>query len=182
MLHKLLHSRVVPSRLKRAGPLALIATLALLVAPAASSGNYGDASGDNIGGAGDVTAVTVAGDKGSGQLVFRIAGSNIASSEQNVLFLDIDSDANPNTGNLEDGGADYSFVVDNDTYGFAHWSGTDWVDVTPTTVRINGNTSQITVSVNRSELGNTADFNFSVTAFISVRSCVMLCAFGFRIP
>jgi hypothetical protein len=165
MLHELQHPRVVASRLKRAGPLALIATLALAVAPAASSGNYADASGDNIGGAGDVTAVTVAGDKATGQLVFRIAGTNIASSEDNVLFLDIDSDANPNTGNLNDGGADYSFVVDANSYGFAHWSGTAWAEATPPTARVSGNTSQITVSVNRSDLGSTADFNFSVTAF-----------------
>ena len=166
MLHQLHRLRAaIPSRLKRAGPLAAIAVVALLVVPTASSGNYGDASGDNIGGAGDVTAVTVAGDKGTGQLVFRIAGSNIASSEQNVLFLDIDSDANPNTGNLTDGGADYSFVVDDNSYGFSHWSGTSWVDATPTTVRVTGNTSQITISVNRSDLGNTGDINFSVTAF-----------------
>ena len=165
MLDKLQFPRVVPSRLKRTGPLAVIALLALSVVPAASSGTYADASGDNIGGAGDVTAVSVAGDKGSGQLVFRISGSNIASSKQNVLFLDIDSDANPNTGNLEEGGVDYSFIVDDNSYGFFHWSGTDWIDVNPPTVRITGNTSQITVSVNRSDLGNTADFNFSVTAF-----------------
>ncbi len=165
MLNKLHLPRAVPTPLKRAGPLAVIAALALAVAPAASSGNYGDASGDNIGGAGDVTAVTVAGDKGTGQLVFRIAGTNIASSKQNVLFLDIDSDANPNTGDLEDGGADYSFMVDDDSYGFAHWSGTNWAQTSPATVRVTGNTSQITVSVNRSDLGNTADFNFTVTAF-----------------
>ena len=165
MLNKLQLPRAVPSRMKRAGPLAVIAGLALAVVPAASSGTYGDASGDNIGGAGDVTAVSVAGDKGTGQLVFRIAGTNIASSQQNVLFLDIDSDANPNTGNLDDGGADYSFLVDDNSYGFAHWSGTNWVPTTPPTARITGNTSQITISVNRSDLGNTADFNFSVTAF-----------------
>jgi hypothetical protein len=164
MFHKLHLPRAVPTRLKRAGPLAAIAALALAVAPAASSGNYGDASGDAIGGAGDVTAVTVAGDKGTGQLVFRIAGTNIASSKQNVLFLDIDSDANPNTGDLEDGGADYSFVVDDDSYDFVHWSGSNWAETSASTVRITGNTSQITVSVNRSDLGNAADFNFTVSA------------------
>jgi hypothetical protein len=142
----------------------LVVAAALVAVPASSAGNYADPSGDNIGGAGDVTAVSVAGDKGTGQLVFRLTGTNIASSKQNILFLDIDSDANPSTGDLEDGGADYSFVVDDDSYGFARWSGTDWADLTSTTARVTGNTSQITISVNRSELGNTADFNFSVTA------------------
>jgi|SRR5690349_11714375 len=166
MLKELQRARAaIPSRLKRAGPLAVVAVLALLLVPTASSGNYGDASGDNVGGAGDITAATVTGDKGTGQLVFRITGSNIASSQQNMLFLDIDSDANPNTGNVADGGADYSFVIDDTSYGFGHWSGSDWVSVNGSTVRVTGNTSQITISVNRSELGNTTDLNFSVTAF-----------------
>jgi hypothetical protein len=156
--------------LKRAGPIAAVVVLALALVPAASSGNYADPSGDNVGGAGDITSVTVAGDKGSGQLVFRIAGVNIASSEQNVIFLDIDSDANPNTGNLVDGGADYSFYVDDTSYGFAHWTGADWAQLSPTTVHVSGGTSQIMVSVNRSELGNTADFNFEATALNVVLS------------
>lgn len=165
MLKQLHRARgAIPSRLRRGGPLTVIAVLALLLVPTASSGNYGDPSGDNVGGAGDITAATVTGDKGTGQLVFRIAGSNIASSEQNMLFLDIDSDANPNTGNLTDGGADYSFVVDDTSYGFAHWSGSDWVAATGATVRVTGNTSQITISVNRSDLGNATDLNFSVTS------------------
>ena len=151
--------------LARAGTLLAVVALALLLVPAASSGNYGDATGDAMGGAGDITAVTVAGDKGSGQLVFRISGVNIASSEENVLFVDIDADANPNTGNLVDDGAEYSFYVDNDTYGFAHWDGADWVRAPNSTVRVSGGTSQIMISVNRSELGNTSDFNFTAVAF-----------------
>src|SRR6185312_8578690 len=103
-------------QLKRAGPLLAVVALALVLVPAASSGTYGDATGDSVGGAGDVTGVTVTGDKGSGQLVFRIAGVNIASSAENVLFLDIDTDANPTTGNLLDGGAEYSFYLDNGSY------------------------------------------------------------------
>ena len=151
--------------LKRAGPIVAMAVLALAMVPAASSGNYADASGDNTGGAGDLTSVTVSGDKGSGQLVFRIAGVNIASSPQNVIFLDIDSDANPNTGNLNDGGADYSFYVDDNSYDFVHWNGSDWVETPNATVRVSGGTSLIMVSVNRAELGNSADVNFSATAF-----------------
>ena len=43
--------------------------------------------------AGDVLSITVVGDKASGQLLFRIVGTNIASSETAPLILDIDSDA-----------------------------------------------------------------------------------------
>jgi hypothetical protein len=149
--------------LKRAGPVAAVAALALALVPSASSGNYADASGDPTGGAGDLTSVTVTGDKASGQLVFRITGSNLASSEQNVLFLDIDTDANPATGNLLDGGDEYSFYLDNGSYDFSHWNGTDWVGTPYSTVRVSGGPTGVMISVNRSELGNTNDFNFSAT-------------------
>ncbi len=149
-----------PSRLKRAGPIAAALMAALVLVPTASSGNYTDASGDAFGEAGDLTAVTVAGDKGSGQLVFRITGSNIASSEKNALYLDIDTDANPLTGSLTDNGAEYEFYVDDNSYGFGRWDGSQWVKAPNLTVRVTGDTSEIMISVNRSELGNTADFNF----------------------
>jgi hypothetical protein len=147
--------------LPRAGPIALALVVALAVVPSASSGTYADASGDNIGGAGDITSVGVSGDKTSGQLLFRIAGANMASSDENVLFLDIDTDANPLTGNLSEGGTEYSFYVANRTFDFSRWDGAQWVDTPYTTVRVSGGTSQIVISVNRSELGNTTDFNFS---------------------
>jgi hypothetical protein len=142
-----------------------VVVAALAVVPAASSGNYADPSGDNVGGAGDITSVTVAGDKGTGQLVFRVAGSNLASSQQNVLFVDIDADANPATGNPITG-AEYSFYVDDSSYDFARWNGSDWVDPPSSTVRVSGNTSVNTISVNRSELGNTSDFNFEASSLL----------------
>jgi hypothetical protein len=151
--------------LKRAGPIAAALVAALLLVPSASSGNYTDASGDNLGPAGDLTAVTVAGDKVSGQLLFRISGSNLASSDTNRLFLDIDADANPLTGSLADDGAEYEFYVGGNIYGFGRWDGSQWVRASNLTVLVSGNTSQITISVNRSELGNTADFNFVATTF-----------------
>ena len=152
----------VSARLKRAGPIAAALMAALVLVPTASSGNYTDPAGDS-GTAGDITAVTVAGDKASGQLVFRITGTNIASSEKNPLFLEIDSDANPLTGNLLANGADYSFYVDDNSYGFGHWDGSNWVRASDLTVRVSGGTSQILVSVNRSELGNASVFNFAVS-------------------
>ena len=154
----------VTSRLKRAGPIAAALMAALILVPSASSGNYVDASGDSFGGAGDLAAVTVTGDKSSGQLLFRIAGSNIASSETNWILLDIDTDANPTTGSLLDGGAEYEFYVDDNSYGFGRWDGAHWVRASNLTVRVSGGTSEIMISVNRSELGNTADFNFVATS------------------
>ena len=156
----------VARRLKKCGgPIAAALMAALVLVPTASSGNYTDASGDSFGGAGDLTAVTVAGDKGSGQLVFRITGSNIASSDKNTVYLDIDTDANPLSGSLADSGAEYEFYVDDNSYGFGRWDGSNWVVTPDQTVRVSGDTSEIMISVNRSELGNTADFNFVATAF-----------------
>jgi hypothetical protein len=146
----------------RIGPIVAVLMAALVLVPSAASGNYTDPAGDS-GAAGDITAVTVVGDKNSGQVVFRISGSNLATSETNLLFLTIDSDANPLTGDLTDNGSDYWFGMDDSTYGFEHWDGSRWVDSPDLTVRITGGPSGIMVSVNRSELGNTADFNFAAS-------------------
>ncbi len=112
----------MPSALERAGPIAAALAVALVLVPTASSGTYADPAGDS-GGAGDVTGVTVMGDKVSGQVVFRISGTNLASGETNPLFLAIDSDSNPLTGDLTDHGTDYWFGVDLGGYWFGRWDG-----------------------------------------------------------
>ena len=152
--------------LKRAGPVAVaIAALALFAVPAASSQGgpqYPDATADS-GSAPDISGVTVSSDKTSGQVVFRIVGTNLSTSPNFITFLKIDSDANPITGDLLAGGADYFFAVDDTTYGFAHWTGSDLGDTPYSTVTVSGGGGgTVLISVNKSELGNTSDFNFSV--------------------
>jgi hypothetical protein len=147
------------SALKRAGPVAAALAAILVLVPAASAGTYTDPAGDSAT-AGDVTGVSVVGDKASGQLLFRITGTNLASSDKNVVFLTIDSDANPLTGNIADNGSDYWFVVDNGSYWFMRWNGSDWDDTSTQSVRVSGGRTQILISVNRSEVGNTSSFNF----------------------
>jgi hypothetical protein len=144
---------------KRAGPLVAVLLAALVLAPGATPGTYADKSGDS-GSAGDITGVQVNADKASGQLIFLIAGSNLSTSQNDLTVLFIDSDANPATGQPNLLGADYVFAIDDSTYDFEHWNGSDWVDTPYTTVRINGGGSGMTISVNRSELGNTSTFNF----------------------
>jgi hypothetical protein len=148
--------------MKTRGPIAAALTAALILVPTASSGTYTDPAGDSTT-AGDLVSVTVAGDKASGQLLFRITGTNIASSETNLLFLDIDSDANPLTGDITDNGSDYSFGIDNTSYGFFHWNGSDWAATSDLSVQISGSTSQILISVNRSDLGGSSLINFFAT-------------------
>src|SRR3954454_9786043 len=151
--------------LRHAGPVAVaIAALALLGVPAASSQvgpQYPDATGDS-GSAPDVTGVTVSSDKASGQIVFRIVGSNLSTSPNFLTLLNIDSDANPVTGDISSSGADYAFEVDDSSYGFWHWSGSDWVATAYSTVTVSGGGGSVLISVNRSEVGGTSDFNFSV--------------------
>ncbi len=154
--------------MKRAGPVVAAAIAAMLVlAPAASpAGSYTDPAGDNAT-AGDITGLTVSGDKSSGQLAFRLTG-NLAISDTVPLLLFIDSDANPMTGNIMDVGADYIFAVGSDGYDFEHWNGVDWVDTPFATVRVFGSSQAITISVNKSEIGNTSDINFWAESFDSV--------------
>jgi len=164
-MHFRLPRRAVASRLKKSrGLIAAALTAALILVPTASSGDYTDPSGDS-GTAGDLTSVTVAGDKASGQLLFRMTGTNIASSETTPLILDIDSDANPLTGDITFNGMDYEFDVDNSSYGFFHWNGSDWVATPDLSVQVSGGTGQILISVNKSELGNSSTFNFFVVSF-----------------
>lgn len=148
-------------RSKWAVSAAAVAALALVLVPAASStGLYTDASGDS-GTAPDISGVTVAGDKASGQLLFRINGTNLASSPDLPTILFIDSDANPVTGDISSLGADYVFGVDDTSYGFWRWDGSNWFPTSYGTVRVTGNSRGIMISVNRSELGNASKFNFS---------------------
>jgi hypothetical protein len=152
------------SRIKRFGLMVGVVGALILVPSAASQSGpqYADGSGD-AGGAGDLSGVTVLGDKSSGQYVFRIAGSNLSTAPNQLTFLYIDSDANPLTGSLNADGADYAFGVDDSSYDLAHWDGSDWVDTPSSTVRVccvGGGTS-LMISINRSELGNTSSLNFS---------------------
>lgn len=149
---------------KRSGPIVAVLMAALILVPAASSGNYTDPAGDSTT-AGDITSLTVVGDKGSGALLFRIQGTNIASSETNPLFLVIDSDANPLTGDLSNSGSDYEFYVDDSSYAFLHWDGSKWGQASDLSVRVSGGTTQILISINRSDLGNTSTFNFYASTF-----------------
>ena len=141
--------------------LAAAATLAL-AGGSSAMGRYTDPSGDGKDAA-DVTGVTLAGDRASGQLLFTI---NVASLPSDALvFLFLDTDANAATGLGTMAGADYVFVDDQTehAYSFARWTGSDWDWNTPySTVRVASSFRGVTISVNRSELGNAQELNFWV--------------------
>jgi hypothetical protein len=144
---------------------ALVVTVLALVAPASSQIRppYTDSTGDSSSAA-DISGISVLGNRANGRLLFGISGSNFAKSSAQVTFLGIDSDANPATGNPGWNGSDYALIIENGGYDFVHWHGSEWVEAPSSTVRVccPNNASFITFSVNRRELSNTSDFNFSV--------------------
>jgi hypothetical protein len=155
----------------RAGPLAAVLAATLVLVPAATPGTYADEAGDS-GSAGDITGIQVDSDKQSGQIIFRITGTNLSTSASVPTFLLIDSDSNPFTGDVGSVGADYVFSIDDESFWFEHWNGSDWVDTSYGTVRITGGINGLMISVNRSELGNTGELNFWARSYDRVNKKV----------
>jgi hypothetical protein len=162
-------TRTTSKRARRFAGFVVALALTLVLVPSSSSAGgppYPDASGDSSSAA-DIAGVTVLSDKTSGQVMFRVSGSNLSTSPSQVTFVAIDSDVNPATGNSNWNGADYAFAVDDGSYDFEHWSGSDWLEAPDSTVRVccvHGGSS-MTFSVNRSEIGNTSEFNFMASTF-----------------
>jgi hypothetical protein len=149
------------------GLVVAVAACVVLVCAASSGASqqaqtFSDPQGDQQGTAPDVTTVVVS-HTTSGNITWRVNVSNqptLAADSQVVLW--IDSDRNPNTGAPNTLGSEYVFLVSPDGYNFARWTGTEFNFETPfTTVSVNYNAGA-TITVNRSELGNTNGFNFWV--------------------
>jgi hypothetical protein len=137
---------------------ALAASVIVLAGSAGAGGRYTDKTGDN-GAAPDLAGVDLTSDS-TGQLVFRISVANFSGDVSLGLF--VDADANVATGSVGARGADRAFIIDqaSRTFDFATWNGFDWVDASSSTVGVSGGSAGITISVNRSELGNTSQLNF----------------------
>jgi hypothetical protein len=142
------------------GALAALATALVLAQAGGAVGRYADAIGDGAG-APDITGVTVQSDA-AGQILFQIQIVDLPSPADVRTFLLLNTDMNVDTGAPDSDGADYYFVVDesDNTYWFARWDGADWAETAYSTVRVSTNQTGVTISVNRSELGNTEAFTF----------------------
>ena len=139
--------------------LAAVGALLALAPGASGVGRYSDPTGDS-GGAPDITGVTVASDA-SGHIMFTVNTASMPSDGLTLLL--VDTDLNGATGAPDTVGADYIFLVDEaeNAYGFARWTGSDLDFDTPSsTVRVSSRSTGVSISVNRSELGNTSGFNF----------------------
>jgi hypothetical protein len=142
--------------------IAAAALAALAASTALAAGSYKDATGDGKG-APDIQTVSVASDA-NGQVVFTIAMDSLPTTEGVRAFVFLDTDANAATGDTDLLGADYAFVLvpAEHAYGFLRWNGSDWDDTSAATVSVRRSSTAYTISVNRSELGNTAGLNFWV--------------------
>jgi TRAP-type C4-dicarboxylate transport system substrate-binding protein len=147
----------------------------------ASAAHYSDPVGDG-GGAPDIRTIDVTSTP-DGRLTFRVTLGQLSSSSKTGVNLWLDTDTNPETGNtgFEDaGGAEYQLTAfvgfkpstrDFDFCGqtsagngcFSQWSGDGWFAADAPTSKVARAASQVTFSINRSDLGQTGEFNFFVT-------------------
>jgi hypothetical protein len=141
----------------------LVAAAFALTGSAGATGKYSDKTGDG-GATFDITGAQVASDA-SGQITFRIDVASMAAGD--IIGLFVDSDANPLTGDVRAGGADYLFLMvpSERAYDPEHWNGSDWDDnFTRLSLRVALTSTAVLVMINRSELGNTGQVNFWATS------------------
>ena len=111
-------------------------------------------------GAPDVTDVSVFNDAFN-RVVFaaRIAGGKAMEADSEITFV-IDADQNPETGGS---GWDYWIVLDGaKKWNLFSWDGTQWIEAPATTVKTSFVDDIVLFGIDRSELGNTASFDFFV--------------------
>lgn len=126
---------------------------------------FADATGDS-GTAPDIATVAVTNDD-HGRYTFTI-GFATPYVNADTLVIAIDSDTNANTGDPQLLGADYVFVDDYASHSFqvGVWQSNDFaVAADPTAgVVVAGDNKSVTMTINKSDLGNSTGFNFFVIA------------------
>ena len=139
-------------------------------APAANSTTYTDSSGENAA-APDITTLTVS-NTDAGVIQFRVAIPNRAQFTADMLLLVfVDADANPQTGDPEELGADYVIEIFGGEAALFRWDGTDFTRRAgdpPATSLIFSYQAGVTVTISAAELGNTKKFGFSFIAISGI--------------
>lgn len=135
-------------------------------APSANSTTYQDSSGENPA-APDITTLTVS-NTDAGVIQFRVAIPNRAQFTQDMLLLlFVDSDANPQTGDPDELGSDYVIEIFGGEAALFRWDGTNFTRRAgdpPATSLIFGYQGGVTITISAAELGNTKKFGFSFIA------------------
>jgi hypothetical protein len=150
-------------------PAAASGALSAPVAPAATAANsttYQDSQGENPA-APDITTLTVS-NTDAGVVSFRVAIPNRPTfTPDMLLLLFVDSDANPQTGDPDELGADYVIEIFGGEAALFRWDGTNFTRRAgdpPATSLIFGYMGGVTISISAAELGNTKRFGFSFIA------------------
>jgi hypothetical protein len=155
---------------RRGAAIALAATVGLtalvLAAPAGAANTNPQtytAPATDPGTADAVSSVVVSSDS-SGTISIAVnLAAPLTSTDRIGVY--VDSDANPATGDPQTAGADYVLFADasDQSIALGAWNGSTWTNAaSSSTLRAFRSGSQLTFSVNRSELGNTSEFNFWV--------------------
>jgi hypothetical protein len=136
---------------------AIVASLLFAAGGAGAAATFTDATGDAVGGAADFTQVVVDNDA-AGTISFVLTFANrTALSSDDIVVIPLDTDENAATGFQ---GFDFLIGIDSTGARLFQGTGTGITPVTSSTLKSsNGGTS---VSINRSELGNTHHLNFGV--------------------
>jgi hypothetical protein len=139
-------------------------------APTTNTTSYQDSSGENPL-APDITTLTVS-NTDAGVVQFRVNIPNRAQLTQDMLLLlFVDSDANAQTGDPTSLGADYVVQIFGGEAALFRWDGSDFTRRAgdpPATSLIFGYQGGVTITISAAELGNTKKFGFAVIAISSV--------------
>lgn len=139
-------------------------------APTTNSTSYQDSSGE-IALAPDITTLTVS-NTDAGVIQFRVNIPNRATLTQDMLLLlFVDTDANPQTGDPESLGADYVIQIFGGEAALFRWDGADFTRRAgdpPATSLIFAYQGGVTITISAAELGNTKKFGFAVIAISGV--------------
>ena len=139
-------------------------------AVAANSTSYQDSSGENPA-APDITTLTTS-NTDAGLIQFRVAIPNRAQLTQDMLLLlFVDSDANPQTGDPAELGADYVIEVFGGEAALFRWDGSNFTRRAgdpPATSLIFSYQGGVTITISAAELGNTTKLAFSFLAVSGV--------------
>lgn len=120
---------------------------------------FTDASNDG-GTAPDIRTVVVSNDA-SGTYTFRINVASLTLPSNVLFFVALDTDENSATGQS---GADYLFACDesNDTFGLFRWNGSSFVATGSSSVQVQDDSTGLTATMNRSDLGGSSALRFFV--------------------
>src|SRR5438309_1141397 len=155
--------------------LASMALLALTIATGATATRavnaptitFTDETGDS-GTAADITTVAVTNDD-KGQYFIDVSFATPYGAT-GILTTFLDTDLNAATGDPQLLGADYAVYDDHANHAFSllKWNGTAWDDApsaATVTVSISSDSLHVSLSVNKSDLGDSTGFNFFVGSF-----------------